>query len=290
LLGTGEGSIRTMLAFAGIRLPMRGDQLVQALKEAAEKFSALVPESYLEQLAQVSDSLALAEKTFNGEHYSRAILTTDLSYMDAGTTETLGRIREIMASYYGDDWATVGTLTATDDIAASFQADVSRVSWITIGAVFLIILISFRNVLVPILLVCAIQGAIWVNMAFSGLVDHSIFFMCYLICMALQMGATVDYGILLTGHYRNLRKQLDKKAAIEKALDLSMQTILTSGLALVTAGFAVGIISSVFYISSIGTMLGRGAIVSVVMILFLVPQMLLWLDPWIVGKEGKTNA
>ena len=287
-LGMEEGSVRTMLALASIRLPMRGDALVHSLKEAAGRFAALVPSQYLEQLDQIADLLALAERTFNGEHYSRAILNTDLSYMDAGTKEALSSIRQIMTSFYGGDWAMAGGLTATDDIAASFGADVNRVSWITIGAVFLIILLSFRNAVVPTLLVCAIQGAIWVNMAYSGLVDKSIFFMCYLICMALQMGATVDYGILLAGHYRNLRRQtMNKKEAVEKALDLSMQTILTSGLALVTAGFAVGRISSVFYISSIGTMLGRGAIVSVVMILFLIPQLLLWFDPWIIRTNGK---
>jgi predicted RND superfamily exporter protein len=106
--------------------------------------------------------------------------------------------------------------------------------------------------------------------------------MCYLICVALQMGATVDYGILLTNHYRALRTHADKKESAREAIRLSLPTILTSGAALSVAGFTVGIISSVFYISSIGTMLARGAIISVSLVLFLLPQLLQWLDRWIV--------
>ena len=112
--------------------------------------------------------------------------------------------------------------------------------------------------------------------------------MCYLICMALQMGATIDYGILMTSHYRECRQTMPPLAAAGEALRRSVQTIFTSGLALITAGFAVGIISSVFYISEIGKMLGRGAIVSVLLILLLLPQLLIWLDRRVVS--GRYSA
>lgn len=115
----------------------------------------------------------------------------------------------------------------------------------------------------------------------------SVFFMCYLICVALQMGATIDYGILLTSHYRRCRSALPPHEAVAQAMQMSLQTILTSGLALITAGFAVGKISTVFYISSIGTMLARGAVVSVLLILFLLPQLLIWLDRWMIKKNSK---
>ena len=152
----------------------------------------------------------------------------------------------------------------------------------SIGLVFLIVLISFKSLVIPVLLVCVIQGAIWINMAFSNWYDGSIFFMCYLICVALQMGATIDYGILLTSHYRELRREHNKKASAAEAIRLSLPTVLTSGMALIVAGFSVGIVSSVFYISSIGTMLGRGAVVSVALVLFLLPRLLQLLDRWVI--------
>ena len=161
----------------------------------------------------------------------------------------------------------------------------ARVSLITIALVFLIIMISFRSLVIPALLICVIQGAIWINMAYSNVVDGSVFFMCYLICMALQMGATIDYGILLTNHYITSRASQSPRLAIAHAMKLSMQTILTSGLAMIIAGFTVGRVSTVFYISSIGTLLGRGAFISIVLVLFLLPRLLLWLDRFIVKNQ-----
>ena len=122
-------------------------------------------------------------------------------------------------------------------------------------------------------------------MCFSKWYDGSIFFMCYLICMGLQMGATIDYGILLTSHYRSQRAELAPAEASARAISLSLQTIVTSGMALMVGGFSVGIVSTVYYISAIGTMLARGALVSVALVIFLLPKLLQWLDRWIVPKQ-----
>ena len=292
MMGMDRGLMRTFFALLGIDGPIRGGDLVKK----AEAFLAtpggwLVPAETRKQIAELSGTLSLAEETFNGREWSRAILFLDMSYTDPGAGDVLEGIRRIMAAHYGDRWAMTGGIVATDDIGTSFTGDLRRVGLITVAAVFLIILLSFKNAAVPVTLVCVIQGAVWVNMAYSGLKDGSVFFMCYLICMALQMGATIDYGILLTENYRRCRASMSSWDAAAAALDRSMQTVLTSGLALVTAGFAVGKISSVFYISSIGTMLGRGAVVSVLLVLLLLPQMLVWLDKLITWKRpGKSTA
>lgn len=292
MMGTDRGMMRAFFALLGIDGPISGGELVKK----AEAFMAtpggwLIPAETRKQISELSGTLALAERTFNGREWSRAILFMDMSYTDPGAREVLDGIRKVMTAHYGDRWAMTGGIVATDDIGTSFSGDLRRVGLITVAAVFLIILLSFKNAAVPVTLVCVIQGAVWVNMAYSGLRDGSVFFMCYLICMALQMGATIDYGILLTENYRRCRESMNPWDAAAAALDRSMQTILTSGLALITAGFAVGRISSVFYISSIGTMLGRGAVVSVLLVLLLLPRMLVWLDRLIVrGRKGKNDA
>ena len=201
----------------------------------------------------------------------------------------VNQLKDILYEYHGDSGALAGSMIATDDIATSFSGDMLRVTAITIVLVFIIILFSFRSAIIPALLVCVIQGAIFLNMALSGLLDGSVFFMCYLICVALQMGATIDYGILLTSHYRACRQTLPPREAIAQAMQMSLQTILTSGLALIVAGSAVGRISSVFYISSIGTMLARGACISVLLILFLLPQLLMWLDRLMIPRNKKSQ-
>ncbi len=288
LLGVPPESAAALLKVLGAEPPVRGDMLIQKVLNAPPLVSLFIPQAVREKLTEAEGLLALARETFDGENWSRAILEMDISYMDPGAPEALHELKLVMADAYGDRWAMAGSLTATDDIATSFSGDVQRVSLITILAVFLIVMISFRSVWVPLILVCVIQGAVWINMAFSGRADGSVFFMCYLICMALQMGATIDYGILMTSHYRECRQTMPPLAAAGEALRCSVQTIFTSGLALITAGFAVGIISSVFYISEIGKMLGRGAIVSVLLVLLLLPQLLVWLDRRVVS--GRYSA
>lgn len=282
LLGRNEEAVSALFRQLDITAPIRGDALVARLSAAFRRISFLLPQDTLAQLTQAQTLLETAKSTFNGAHYSRALLTLDLPFTSPYAHEVISRFKEILHAHYGEDGAMAGMLLAMDDIATSFSGDMTRVTLITAALVFLIVCLSFRSLLVPALLVCIIQGAVYVNMSLSCMLDGSIFFMCYLICIALQMGATIDYGILLTSHYCAQRTLLPPKEALSQAIQLSLQTILTSGLALIIAGFTVGAVSSVFYISSIGVMLARGAMISVVLILFLLPQLLLWLDRWLV--------
>lgn len=284
LLGYSEQQVQMVFNQLGVTDNIRADALIERLIPLAKRFSMLVPKAAMEQLNQAETLLNTANSTFNGAHYARALLSLNLAISSPYAHDALQQIETILYKYYGEDGALSGMLVAMDDIAISFTGDMTRVSLITIGLVFLIVMISFRSLIIPAMLVCLIQGAVYINMAFSGLVDGSVFFMCYLICVALQMGATIDYGILLTSHYRRCRSALPPREAVAQAMQMSLQTILTSGLALITAGFAVGKISTVFYISSIGTMLARGAVVSVLLILFLLPQLLIWLDRWMIKK------
>lgn len=284
LLGYSEQQVQMVFNQLGVTDNIRADALIERLISLAKRFSMLVPKAAMEQLKQAETLLNTANSTFNGAHYARALLSLNLAISSPYAHDAVQQIETILYKYYGEDGALSGMLVAMDDIATSFTGDMARVSLITIGLVFLIVMISFRSLVIPAMLVCLIQGAVYINMAFSGLVDGSVFFMCYLICVALQMGATIDYGILLTSHYRRCRSALPPREAVAQAMQMSLQTILTSGLALITAGFAVGKISTVFYISSIGTMLARGAVVSVLLILFLLPQLLIWLDRWMIKK------
>lgn len=284
LLGYSEQQVQMVFNQLGVTDNIRADALIERLISLAKRFSMLVPKAAMEQLNQAETLLNTANSTFNGAHYARALLSLNLAISSPYAHDAVQQIEAILYKYYGEDGALSGMLVAMDDIATSFTGDMTRVSLITIGLVFLIVMISFRSLVIPAMLVCLIQGAVYINIAFSGLVDGSVFFMCYLICVALQMGATIDYGILLTSHYRRCRSALPPREAVAQAMQMSLQTILTSGLALITAGFAVGKISTVFYISSIGTMLARGAVVSVLLILFLLPQLLIWLDRWMIKK------
>ena len=287
LLDTNALRVSTLSALAGISYPIRADRLIEQVMGMRGMLSQLANADQLAQLDQLASLLTAAKSAFRQNGEGRAVITLDLNSTDPARSRVISEIKDALAAVYGDSAALTGSMIATNDIALSFEGDVQRVSFITIGAVFLIILLSFRSVLIPALLVPVIQGAVWINMAVSGLLDGNIFFMCYLICMALQMGATIDYGILFTNHYRALRMSLAPWDAASEALTRSMPTLLTSGMALIVAGYAVGFMSSLFYISSIGKMLGRGALASLALIIFLLPCLLVWTDRQLIRRERK---
>ncbi len=125
-------------------------------------------------------------------------------------------------------------------------------------------------------------------MGINRIAGEPIFFISYLICLSIQMGATIDYGILVSDQYRIFRRKgLSVREALQETMRASLPTVLTSGIILVTAGFIIGKQCSIYYISSIGLLISRGALLSVVLVLTLLPALLALLDRWIRVKEPK---
>lgn len=141
-------------------------------------------------------------------------------------------------SVYGEDVLITGSAMSTYDISNAFHGDLLMVNLITLLAILLIVTVSFRSFRLPLLLVFVIEGAIWITMGVSFLSHESIFFVSYLICLSIQMGATIDYGILLCDQYRSLRRKGNApKEALAVAMKHGLPTILTSGTIMIVAGY-----------------------------------------------------
>ena len=265
----------------GFGTSARGDVLVS---KAAE----LMPDNA--DVQELKKTLDFAQKMFRGKNYARMILRLDLPDAGEETYRVIDQIAACMDECYpGRENGMAGISMSSYEISEAFSVDLMRVSLITVAAIFLIVWISFRSLSVPTLLICVIQGAIWMAMSVSVLRGEKMFFMCYLICLAIQMGATIDYGILTTTSYRKARESLPPAQAIVSAMTLSMPTIFTSGLILTAASFLVGKVCTVYYIYSIGQILARGALISALLVLFLLPPMLVNLDRWIVRPGKRTT-
>lgn len=237
-----------------------------------------------ETIQQLQETLALAKKTFHGKNYTRIMLLPT----DAGNTHYRLLIEEIMdavRSIYGNDFYLTGIAMSSFDIGNAFEGDLMKVNFITLIAILLIVALSFRSIKLPVLLVLVIEGAIWITMGISRLMNESIFFISYLICLSIQMGATIDYAILLTDQYRAHRAAHSPKEALTLALEKALPTILTSGVIMAGTGFLVGQICSIYYISSIGMLLARGTVISIVLILSLLPALLLLGDKWLIKQK-----
>lgn len=216
---------------------------------------------------------------FNGTEHSRIILSLDLHDADDAAFAYLDGIKGILNEEYGENNTLMaGGVMTNYDISKAFGGDLLITNLISIIAILLIIGLTFRSFSLPAVLVLIIQGAIWIAMSLSYIVSQPIFFMSYLIASAILMGATIDYAILITEHYTSARKTMGKRDALIHALDNSIATVLTSGLILTLAGFIVGGISSSLAVSTIGMLLGRGALAAMILVLVLLPELLYLLD------------
>ena len=241
-----------------------------------------------ETVIALKQQLDSAREVFIGEHYQRIILDPSFTVTDTDFDPCMKAIFTAAENVYGNEYYATGSPMSTYDIGNAFRGDLMKVNLITLLAILLIVIISFRSFLLPLILVFVIEGAIWISMGLSKVFGQSVFFMCYLICLSIQMGATIDYGILLSDQYRSFRRNgMEVKEALQEALSRALPTVLTSGIILITAGFIIGVQCSIYYISSIGLLISRGAAMSVLLVLTLLPALLALFDRRIMGKGDR---
>ena len=231
-----------------------------------------------EQADKVNDlqeQLDIGLPQLQGEHWSRLVFTADVPEESPETFALLAQMREIAEQYYGDDVLLVGNSTNAQDLSQSFIDDNLKISVLTALFVMIILLFTFKSAGLPILLVLTIQGSIWINFSFPAIMDTNLFFLSYLVVSSIQMGATIDYAIVITNRYMELKNQMSRHDAVIETLNQSFPTILTSGSIMTVSGFLIGFISTNPAISSLGLALGRGTLTSIVLVMTVLPQLLL---------------
>ena len=246
---------------------------------------AEIPNAYLD-----ADTLAQLE----GEHYARMVLTTNLPEESAETFTLVENIRAIAEKYYPGDHYLAGKGPTNYDMKVSITSDMTVVNLVAVGAVFLILLLTMRALVQPILLVLSIETAIWLNMAIPYFADQPIYYLAYLIISSVQLGATVDYAILLANRYKENREALEKKEAVIQTISDVFVSIMTSGSAMIVVGLLLGYMSTNQLLAQLGIFIGRGGVFSLVIVLFALPGMLYLFDRFVVRKktvtpEGKVN-
>ncbi len=226
-------------------------------------------------LDELHEQLHDAELQLKGDNYSRFVLQLNLPEESPETFAFLTTLHELAERYYPQGCFLVGDSTSDYDLSTSFQNDNIMISVLSAVFVILVLLFTFQSAGIPILLILVIQGSVWINFSFPYLMDSNLFFMSYLVVSAIQMGANIDYAIVITNRYIDLKKQLPIKEAIVEALNQSFPTIITSGTMLASAGLLIGRLSSDPAISSIGVCLGRGTLISIALVMCILPQLLL---------------
>ena len=194
-------------------------------------------------------------------------------------------IQSIMKKYYPEESYLVGATPSTQDIKTTITADYSRVNTLSLIGVFVVVMFSFRSVLIPIITMIPIEVAIFINMAVPYIAGETMIFIGYIIVSSIQLGATVDYAILTTNNYIACRKELDKNAAAVETLKRSIPSMLTSGSILTIVGYILYHVSSIAAIGDMGHLIGRGAILSMILVCTLMPALLVLGDRILMNSE-----
>ena len=189
------------------------------------------------------------------------------------------------------EWYLAGEGVSTYDLMDTITVDMVKVNLVSIGAVFLVLLVTLKSVILPVILVLSIETAVWINLSIPYFTDATIFYIAYLIISSIQLGATVDYAILTTDRYREERQNYGKKQAVMRTTAAVTVSILTSGSVLTVVGFLLGVISTHGLLSQLGYFLGKGTLCSLAIVLFVLPGFLYLADPVFMRKKReKTGA
>lgn len=226
-------------------------------------------------LDDLFDQLDEAQKQLQSEDYSRLVVYLNLPEETDETFAFVDKMHDIIGKYYDSDYYVVGNTTSAMDLSSSFGEDNLLISVLSALFVILVLLFTFKSAGLPVLLIIVIQGSIWINFSFPYLQGESLYFLGYLIVNSIQMGANIDYAIVISSHYTDLKKVMHPKEAIVAALNESFPTIFTSGSILASAGILISVLTTNPVIAAIGTCLGRGTIVSMLLVLFVLPQILI---------------
>ena len=261
--------------FASYRVPLV-DMFLYVCDEADTGIVSLSQEE-LDDLHEAREKMESALAQLQGDKYNRVLIYLSPS-LEAGQTtyEFTDTIRSIARKYYPDgELYMAGNATNEYDFQKSFAIDNVVVSVVSIFIVLLVLLFTFQSVGMPLLLIVVIQGAIWLNFSFPYFSHTNLYFMGYLIVSSIQMGANIDYAIVIGTRFSELKDKMDHEQAMIETINFAFPTILTSGTIMAVSGTLIGQMTSDACIVGIGQCLGRGTIISIFLVLFVLPQILL---------------
>ncbi len=230
----------------------------------------------MDSLHDAREQIQNAKLQLQGTEYDRMLIFLNLPEGGEETYAFLDTIQGIARRHYPEGNIYIaGNSTTEYDFKLAFSTDNTVVSVVSILIVLVVLLFTFKSAGMPVLLIIVIQGSIWINFSIPAFTGTPLFFLSYLVVSSIQMGANIDYAIVIASRYMELKNTMDHKKAIIETMNFAFPTIITSGSILTVAGLLIGQMTSEAAIVGIGQSLGRGTILSILLVMFVLPQILL---------------
>ncbi len=249
------------------------------------RFSAFLDEETAQAVLDGRDALAEAAGQLKNGGYGRLVLATDYPEESEETAAFMEKLDSLRQERLGEPSYLVGTPAMVYEMNASFAGEYRNISLITAAAIFLVVLLTFRGLVVPAVLTLLVQCGVYITVTVIGLFGGSMYYLALLIVQSILMGATIDYGIVFSSYYREKRRTMDRPEALRAAYDGSIHTIMTSGSILVLVLAVLGLYASSF-VAQVCKTLSIGSLVAILLILFVLPAMLACFDRF-TARKGK---
>ncbi len=247
-------------------------------------FAPFIDDAMQSGIKELGDTLGVAATMLKTKDYSRLIISTSLPEESPETTAFMDELFQRCDSYTGNYYF-IGNSSMNYELANTFDGELMLITLLTSAAIFLIVMLSFRSLSIPLLLVLIVQCGVYITVTVVGWQGYDIHYMALLIVECILMGATIDYGILFTNYYRENRKSMESKDALTAAYRGSIHTVLTSGAIIVIVTGILGYTYSDPTVSQICRTISIGALSAILLILFVLPGMLTAFDRLIISRK-----
>ena len=249
-----------------------------------ETYSKFLSEDIISQLETYKTTFVEAKKQLVGEKHSRLIVTLSYELESEEIYQFYKNLEQEIQKSFEKDFYLVGNSAMSYELSQSFQNEYLIISIIIAAAIFIVILVTFKRFSIPSILVVLIETSVLLTTCSMALGNSPMYFIALIIVQSMLMGSMVDYGILLTSYYRDLRNNFDVKESVVNALTKSMRTILTSSSVMTITAFILGlvmkdVVAEILFVLSIGTL------VATLLIIFVLPSLLVVFDKFITLKK-----
>ena len=254
-----------------------------------ESFARMLDDDSRDRLGQAIDELGMAATTLRSDKHSLAAIITDYLFESPETFSFIDRLQELSDRSLTKDHVIIAESAMYKEIKEGFPRELLLLTILTVMAIFIIVALTFRSLVIPVMLVLAVMSGVYVNVFVSGLGGNTMYFMSYLIVQSILMGATIDYCILFMSYYRESRMRTGVPGAISAAYKGASHSILTSGLILTLAPVAMSMFIDDKLVASILKCLASGALAAILVIFFVLPGAIALCD-FMVAPKGAVKS
>lgn len=249
--------------------------MFEFLYEQVQEGYVTLDDELVMDLEEYNELLSVARKQMEGNNYSRMLIYLDLPIESQETFDFIANMYNDASQYYPEDSIFImGESTNALDLSTTFDKDNLIISVLSVLFVIIILTFAFQSAGIPILLISVIQASIWINFSFPYITQQGLYFLGFLLVTSIQMGANIDYAIIITSRYLDLKKKMNPREAVIEALNQGFPTVITSGTILAITGYLIGYISTDGATAVLGTYIGQGTVISVFLVIFVLPQVL----------------